>query len=79
MITKENNLFKNNFNFKIMKTTDFTNGKRPKNEELFRMTVEFHNGKRYSFYGKTKKEAEAKFKEDFGNYKGFTKREWIIM
>jgi hypothetical protein len=40
--------------------------------------MEFHNGAQYSFYGKTKKEAEQNFKKSFGNYKGFVRKEWNI-
>ena len=61
-----------------MKTTDYTNGKRPKKGEEYNMIVEFHNGARYSFFGKTKKEADANFKKSFGNHKGFVKQEWHI-
>lgn len=61
-----------------MKTIDLTNGKRPQEGEEFRLTMEFHNGARYSFYGKTKKEAEQNFKKSFGNYKGFVRKEWNI-
>lgn len=38
----------------------------------YKLTTEFHNGARYCYYGKTKKEASAAF----GNFKGFVKKEW---
>lgn len=44
----------------------------------YKLTVEFHNGARYCYYGKTKKEALAAFKKSFGNFKGFVKKEWTI-
>ena len=63
-----------------MKTLDLTEGKKPnlnENEE-YRLTVEFHNGDKYCYYGKTKKEAESKFKKAFGSYRGFISKEWSI-
>jgi hypothetical protein len=44
----------------------------------YKLTVEFYNGARYCYYGKTKKEALAAFKKSFGNFKGFIKKEWTI-
>lgn len=41
----------------------------------YKLTVEFHNGVRYCYYGKTKKQ----FKRNFGNFKGFIKKEWEII
>lgn len=63
-----------------MKTIDLTTGKRPnlENGEMFYLTVEFRTGTRYSYSGKTKKEAELNFKKAFGNYRGFVKKEWTI-
>lgn len=61
-----------------MQTIDLTAGKRPKDGEEFILTVEFHNGARYSYWGQTKKECESKFKKKFGTYKGFIKKEWEI-
>ena len=34
---------------------------------------------RYCYYGKTKKQAIAEFKRNFGNFKGFVKKEWEII
>ena len=39
----------------------------------YKLTVEFRNGQRYCYYGKTK------FKRNFGNFKGFIKKEWEII
>ena len=63
-----------------MKTIDLTNGRRPNlNEgEEYRLTVVFHIGSQYSYYGTTKKEAEQEFKKKWGNYNGFVKKEWSI-
>lgn len=62
-----------------MKVIDNTNNKRPLKNEEFSLTVEFHNGVRYVYYGDTKKAAEISFKNKFGNYKGFIKKEWEIV
>lgn len=61
-----------------MKTIDKTNGKRPGEDEKFYLTVEFHNGVRYYYSGKTKKEATANFKKKWGSFRGFVKKEWEI-
>lgn len=45
----------------------------------YKLTVEFHNGQRFCYYGKTKKQAIAEFKRNFGNFKGFIKKEWEII
>lgn len=45
----------------------------------YKLTVEFYNGVRYCYYGKTKKEALTAFKKSFGNFKGFIKKEWEII
>lgn len=45
----------------------------------YKLTVEFHNGARYCYYGKTKKEALAAFRKSFGSFKGFVKKEWEII
>lgn len=45
----------------------------------YKLTVEFYNGVRYCYYGKTKKEALTAFKKSFGNFKGFVKKEWEII
>lgn len=44
----------------------------------YKLTVEFYNGSRFCYYGKTKKEALAAFRKSFGNFKGFVKKEWTI-
>ena len=40
----------------------------------YKLTVKFHNGPRYCYYGKTKREALAAFKKSFGSFKGFVKK-----
>lgn len=62
-----------------MQVIDNTKNKRPMTNEEFSLTVEFHNGQRYIYYGKNKKDAEMSFKKKFGNYKGFVKKEWSIV
>ena len=44
----------------------------------YKLPVKFHNGPRYCYYGKTKREALAAFKKSFGSFKGFVKKEWTI-
>ena len=44
----------------------------------YKLTVEFHTGARFCYYGKTKKEALAAFRKSFGSFKGFVKKEWTI-
>ncbi|WP_274972826.1 hypothetical protein [Bacteroides fluxus] len=46
--------------------------------EGYKLTVEFHNGAHYCYYGKTKKAALAAFKKAFGDFKGFVKKSWEI-
>lgn len=41
-----------------------------KTDNEYKLTVEFYNGQRYCYYGKTKKQAIAEFKRNFGNFKG---------
>jgi hypothetical protein len=65
-------------NIIIMKVIDKTKCKRPQTGEEFNLTVEHHAGSRYSYYGKTKKEATEKFKKKWGNFSGFVKKEWNI-
>ena len=45
----------------------------------YKLTVEFHNGARYCYYGNTKKEALAAFRKSFGSFRGFVKKEWEII
>lgn len=45
----------------------------------YKLTVEYHNGSRYCYYGKSKKEALLAFKKSFGSFKGFIKKEWEII
>lgn len=44
----------------------------------YKLTVEFRNGQRYCYYGKTKKQAIAEFKRNFGSFRGFVKKEMGI-
>ena len=48
-------------------------------DKEYKLTVEYRNGQRYCYYGKTKKQAIAEFKRNFGNFKGFIKKEWEII
>ena len=61
-----------------MKTIDNTNGKKPDENQEYNLTVEFHTGVRYVYYGETKKEALKKFQNRFGGFSGFISKEWII-
>ena len=45
----------------------------------YKLTVEFRNGQICCYLGKTKKQAIAEFKRNFGNFKGFIKKEWEII
>lgn len=56
-------------------TVDYTRGISLKGR-WYNLTVEYHNGSRYSYYGKTKKEATEKFKKKFGDFSGFVRKEW---
>lgn len=44
-----------------------------------KLTVEYRNGQRYCYYGKTKKQAIAEFRRNFGSFRGFVKKEWEII
>lgn len=46
-------------------------------EKEYKLTIEFRNGQRYCYYGK--KQAIAEFKRNFGNFKGFIKKEREII
>jgi len=61
-----------------IKTIDNTYGAKPKKDKVFSLSVEYHNGERYVYYGKTKKEALNNFKKKWGTFKGFVKKEWEI-
>lgn len=50
-----------------------------KETKEYKLTVEFRNGQRYCYYGKTKKQAIAEFKRNFGNFRNFVKKEWEII
>lgn len=45
----------------------------------YKLTVEFRNGQRYCYYGKTKKQAITEFKRNFGSFRGFVKKEREII
>lgn len=45
----------------------------------YKLTVEFRNGQRYCYYGKTKKQAIAEFKRNFGNFSNFVKKQWELV
>lgn len=46
-----------------------------KTDKEYKLTVEYRNGQRYCYYGKTKKQAIAEFKRNFGSFRGFVKKE----
>lgn len=48
-------------------------------DKEYKLTVEFRTGQRFCYYGKTKKQAIAEFKRDFGSFRGFVKKEWEII
>lgn len=50
-----------------------------KTDKEYKLTVEYRNGKRYCYYGKTKKQAIAEFKRNFGNFRNFVKKEREII
>ena len=50
-----------------------------KTDKEYKLTVEYRNGQRYCYYGKTKKQAIAEFKRNFGNFRNFVKKEWEII
>lgn len=54
-------------------------GKQESIEKEYKLTVEFWNGQRYCYYGKTKKQAITEFKRNFGNFKRFIKKEGEII
>lgn len=58
--------------------TNGTNGTNGEDKE-YKLTVEFRNGQRYCYYGKTKKQAIAEFKRNFGSFRGFVKKEWELV
>lgn len=45
----------------------------------YKLTVEFRNGQIGCYLGKTKKQAIAEFKRDFGSFRGFVKKEWELV
>lgn len=50
-----------------------------KTDKEYKLTVEFRNGQRCCYYGKTKKQAIAEFRRNFGNFRGFVEREWELV
>lgn len=55
--------------------TSETNGE----DKEYKLTVEFRNGQRYCYYGKTKKQAIAEFRRNFRSFSGFVKKEWELV
>lgn len=55
--------------------TSETNGE----DKEYKLTVEFWNGQRYCYYGKTKKQAIAEFRRNFRSFSGFVKKEWELV
>lgn len=60
-------------------TIDNTSGTRPNSDQVYSLTVEFHTGNRYAYFGKTKKEAIQRFNDKWGSFYGFVKKEWEIV
>lgn len=48
-------------------------------DKEYKLTVEFRNGQICCYLGKTKKQAIAEFKRDFGSFRGFVKKEWELV
>ena len=48
-------------------------------DKEYKLTVEFNNGQICCYLGKTKKQAIAEFKRDFGSFRGFVKKEWELV
>lgn len=61
-----------------MKTLDLTSGIELNENREIELTVEYHNGARYSYSGQTKKECLDQFKAKWGNFKGFVKKEFRV-
>lgn len=60
------------------KIIDYTKGIH-KYDRQYQLIVQFQNGTRYSFTGKTKMEASTKFKKTVGtSSKGIVKKEWYF-
>lgn len=55
--------------------TNRTNGE----DKEYKLTVEFWNGQRFCYYGKTKKQAIAEFRRNFRSFSGFVKKEWELV
>lgn len=60
----------------IAKMVTIDNSTKPTHEQQYVLTIQFHTGSRYSYRGDTKKDCENKFTKSFGNYIGFTRKEW---
>ena len=45
----------------------------------YKLTVELRTGQKCCYYGKTKKQAIAEFKRNFGSFRGFVKKEWELV
>lgn len=54
-------------------------GETDETDKEYKLTVEFRKGQRYCYYGKTKKQAIAEFKRNFGSFRGFVKKEWELV
>lgn len=50
-----------------------------KTDKEYKLIVEFRNGQRCCYYGKTKKQAIAEFRRNFGDFRGFVEREWELV
>ena len=48
-------------------------------DKEYKLTVEFRNGQICCYLGKTKKQAIAEFKRNFGSFRGSVKKEWELV
>ena len=63
---------------KKLKIENFSKGYKLQGDEEHQLSVTFRNNRVFTYFGKTKKECEQKFKNKFGSYRGFIKKEWTI-
>lgn len=57
---------------------DNTIGRRLVGDEMFYLTMEFCNGAKFTYSGKTKKACLIKFMRRWHSFTGFKQMEWII-
>lgn len=61
-----------------LRTYNYSKGYKLKPNEEHQLTATFHNNKKFTYFGKTKKECEQKFINKFGTWKGFIVKKWTI-